>query len=123
MSWASTALDQVNATLGRASQLNDYFFVYGILDNVAQLAKIFPIERLEPGFPMRLLGLLEKSSNKKLHAKSVSLHFVIYYSRSRNMKLTLYNKIQILLANPGNRLVNEDGVRKQIHKSLWTKYI
>jgi len=64
--------DNLNATMSRSSNLDASSFMYGLLDNAAQLAQLFPIQSLNLGFTKRLLLIIERSAVEQFQLKSVS---------------------------------------------------
>jgi hypothetical protein len=64
--------NNLNATMSRSSNLDASSFMYGLLDNAAQLAQLFPIQSLNLDFTKRLLLLMEKPSTGQFQLKSVS---------------------------------------------------
>lgn len=65
--------DNLSATMSRSSNLDASSFMYGLLDNAAQLAQLFPIQSLNPDFTKRLLLLMERSAVEQFQLKSVSI--------------------------------------------------
>ena len=64
--------DNLNATLSRTSSLGAFSYMYGLLDNAAQLGQLFPIQSLNIDFTKRLWAIMTSSAVEQFQLKSVS---------------------------------------------------
>lgn len=115
--------ESVGANLARSSNLDNFSYMIGLLDNLAQIAQMFPVrsERLlskslspEYTLSLRLWQLMAKSKAVQFHLKAIEIMLAFHKERADNT-LQLQDKAQSLPREQRTALVNHIN---QVRKSL-----
>ncbi|KAI9741127.1 MAG: SPS-sensor component ptr3 [Cirrosporium novae-zelandiae] len=80
-----TVGENLSAALSRSNNLDSSSYMYGLLDNSAQLAQLFPIQNLSPAFTERLWLLIRHSSVEQFKEKSMEIILAFSETREKNL--------------------------------------
>jgi hypothetical protein len=115
--------ESVAANLARSSNLDSFSYMIGLLDNLAQIAQMFPVrsesflsKSLSPDYTLslRLWRLMATSNAVQFHLKAIEIMLAFHKERADNT-LQLQDKAQSLPREQQTALVNHIN---QVRKSL-----
>lgn len=115
--------ESVGANLARSSNLDSFSYMIGLLDNLAQIAQMFPVRSatflstsLSPDYTLslRLWQLIAKSKAVQFHLKAIEIMLAFQKERADNT-LQLQRQAQSLPREQRTALINHIN---QVRKSL-----